>query len=60
MFGADLTEAEMRYLMRAEWATTAADIVWRRSKLGLRMTPEQIARLDAAMHDANPGQARVA
>ena len=26
---------------------TAADIVWRRSKLGLRMTPQEVARLDA-------------
>lgn len=61
VFGADLTEAEVRYLMRAEWATAAADVVWRRSKLGLRMTPEQVAKLDAAMHDiTHPGQARVA
>jgi len=28
---------------------TAADIVWRRSKLGLRMTREEIASLDAWM-----------
>ena len=47
MFGASLTEAEARYLMSEEWACTADDIVWRRSKLGLRLTPEEIARLDA-------------
>ena len=46
MFGASLTEAEVRYLMAEEWASTADDIVWRRSKLGLRLTPEEIARLD--------------
>jgi glycerol-3-phosphate dehydrogenase len=45
-FGATLTEREVRYLMTAEWALTAEDIVWRRSKLGLRLTAEQIAALD--------------
>lgn len=30
-----LFEAEIRYLMNTEWARTAADILWRRSKLGL-------------------------
>jgi glycerol-3-phosphate dehydrogenase len=39
-FGADLTEAEVRYLMREEWAMTADDILWRRSKLGLRVSHE--------------------
>jgi glycerol-3-phosphate dehydrogenase len=48
-FGAGLTEAELRYLMRAEWACTAADVVWRRSKLGLRLSAAQIAAIDAAM-----------
>ena len=45
-FGASLTEAEVRYLMSYEWACTAADIVWRRSKLGLRLTPLEIAAID--------------
>jgi glycerol-3-phosphate dehydrogenase len=45
-FGATLTEAEVRYLMSSEWACTAADIVWRRSKLGLRLSAAEIARLD--------------
>jgi len=44
--GGGLREAEARYLVQEEWALTAADIVWRRSKLGLRMTAEQIKRLD--------------
>ena len=51
VFGADLTEAELRYLVRREWAQTAADVVWRRSKLGLRMTKDQIAAIDAALAD---------
>ena len=45
-FGATLTEAEVTHLVRHEWARTADDIVWRRTKLGLRMTPAQIAELD--------------
>jgi glycerol-3-phosphate dehydrogenase len=46
-FGATLTEREVRYLMANEWACTADDIVWRRSKLGLRLSAEEIAAIDA-------------
>ena len=46
-FGASLTEAEIRYLISEEWACTAEDIIWRRSKLGLRLTKEEIAAIDA-------------
>ncbi|MBV0891421.1 glycerol-3-phosphate dehydrogenase [Paracoccus sp. Z118] len=42
-FGATLTEAELRWMIDREWARSAEDAVWRRSKLGLRMTPDQIA-----------------
>ncbi len=45
-FGATLTEREVRWLMEHEFARRAEDVVWRRSKLGLRMTPEQIKVLD--------------
>jgi len=45
-FGATLTEREVRYLMSVEWALTAEDIVWRRSKLGLRLSAAEIAALD--------------
>ncbi|MEZ5537678.1 MAG: glycerol-3-phosphate dehydrogenase [Thiolinea sp.] len=40
-FGADLTEAEARFLIREEWAQDAEDILWRRSKAGLHMTEQQ-------------------
>jgi glycerol-3-phosphate dehydrogenase len=40
-FGAGLTVAEVRYLMTQEWAQTAEDILWRRSKLGLRLSPQE-------------------
>jgi glycerol-3-phosphate dehydrogenase len=46
-FGATLTEREVRYLMAEEWALTAEDIVWRRSKLGLRLSRQEIAALEA-------------
>lgn len=45
-FGYGLFQAEVDYLMATEWARTAEDILWRRSKLGLRFTAEQIAELD--------------
>ncbi len=43
--GAGLYAREVDYLCREEWARDAADILWRRSKLGLFMTPGQQARL---------------
>ena len=52
-FGASLTEAEVKYLMTEEWARTAEDIVWRRSKLGLRLTPAEITTLETWMHRQN-------
>ena len=52
-FGATLTEAEVRWLMRHEFARRAADVVWRRTKLGLRLTAEQISALDGFMTDAD-------
>ncbi len=48
-FGGTLTEAEVRWLMAREYARRAEDVVWRRSKLGLRMSGDEIAALDAWM-----------
>ncbi len=48
-FGATLTAAEVKWLMAKEYARTAEDVVWRRSKLGLRLDKDQIAALDAFM-----------
>ena len=50
-FGAGLSEAEVRYLMHFEWAMTAQDIVWRRSKLGLRLSKAQIAEIGMFMQE---------
>ena len=46
LFGATLTERELKYLMSNEWALTAEDVVWRRSKLGLRLSGKEIAAID--------------
>jgi len=56
-FGATLTEAEVRWLMAREYARTAEDVVWRRSKLGLRLTLDEIAILDDWMHACRPAEA---
>lgn len=42
-------EAEIDYLVKHEWARTPEDILWRRSKLGLHVTPQTACRLSAAL-----------
>ena len=44
-YGAGLTERELGYLMGTEWARTAEDVLWRRTKCGLRMTEAQRSRV---------------
>ena len=48
-FGATLTEREVLWLVRREYARTADDVVWRRSKLGLRLTGDEIQGLESWM-----------
>lgn len=48
-FGGGLYGREVDYLVREEWAQEASDIVWRRSKLGLRMTKGDIECLQRAL-----------
>ena len=48
-FGAGLSEAEIAYLRAEEWAVTAEDVLWRRSKLGLHMTEAERAAVTAYM-----------
>lgn len=45
-FGADLYQAEVDYLRQHEWAVAADDILWRRSKLGLRIDAAGRQRLE--------------
>ena len=48
-FGAGLTEREIDYLVSEEWARTAEDVLWRRTKCGLRMTVPQREAVEAFM-----------
>jgi glycerol-3-phosphate dehydrogenase len=50
-FGWNLTEAEVRWLVREEWARTADDVLWRRSKLGLRLSETEAAALADYVRD---------
>ncbi|WCR01252.1 glycerol-3-phosphate dehydrogenase [Paracoccus aestuarii] len=45
-FGATLTEAELVWLMDHEYARRADDVLWRRSKLGLRLDADQVRALE--------------
>jgi glycerol-3-phosphate dehydrogenase len=58
-FGADLYEREVRYLMEREWARTADDILWRRTKLGLRLTQAERSRLEDWLRTHNPAASAV-
>jgi glycerol-3-phosphate dehydrogenase len=59
-FGATLTEAEVVWLMQREWARSAEDVLWRRSKLGLRMSDAQVRALDDWMERHKAQLARAA
>jgi glycerol-3-phosphate dehydrogenase len=52
--GGGLYAREVDYLCQEEWAMDAADILWRRTKLGLFMTPVQQARLEAYLAAEHP------
>ncbi|MEM7320904.1 MAG: glycerol-3-phosphate dehydrogenase, partial [Pseudomonadota bacterium] len=54
-FGATLTEREVRWMMDREFARSAEDVVWRRTKLGLRLDADQIKALDSWMATARQG-----
>ena len=45
LFAAGLSEAELDYQCREEWAASAEDVLWRRTKLGLHMNPAQRAEV---------------
>ena len=50
-FGAGLCEAEIVYLRQQEWVRTADDLLWRRSKLGLRMSEAEMASVEAFLRE---------
>jgi len=57
-FGAGLYRREVDWLMAHEWARTAEDVAWRRTKLGLRLTDSQMAALEAWMQSQGHQGAR--
>ncbi|WP_397541984.1 glycerol-3-phosphate dehydrogenase [Roseovarius salis] len=59
-FGATLTEREVTWLMTREYARDAQDVLWRRSKLGLRMEAGQVEELDRWMESARNGNGAAA
>jgi len=50
-FGASLYQWEVEWLIAREYARSADDILWRRSKLGLRLSQEEAAALDEWVKD---------
>ncbi|HEY8382836.1 MAG TPA: glycerol-3-phosphate dehydrogenase [Microvirga sp.] len=46
-FGGGVTAAEVDYLVRREWARSAEDILWRRSKMGLHVPPGTAEKINA-------------
>jgi glycerol-3-phosphate dehydrogenase len=57
---ADLHACELNYLVREEFARTAEDILWRRTRLGLRVPPDAAARLDAWLAGVGVGAVQAA
>jgi len=58
-FVVDLTASEVRYLVENEWAQNADDILWRRSKLGLKIASKERLALDrfiASGMDTSPSK----
>jgi glycerol-3-phosphate dehydrogenase len=58
-FGHGLTSAEVRYLVRHEWAETADDVLWRRSKLGLHLSADEQRALTQFMANEEGRKAAV-
>ena len=56
-FGATLTGAEINWLIAREYAHAADDILWRRTKLGLHMTADQVAAVEDYVQQARMGTA---
>ncbi len=53
-FGAGLTTREIDYLCDHEWARSAEDILYRRSKLGLHVPADAAARIDGYLRRRTP------
>jgi glycerol-3-phosphate dehydrogenase len=51
LVGSDLYQREVDFLKETEWAATVEDIIWRRTKLGLHLSPVEIGRLASYLKD---------
>jgi glycerol-3-phosphate dehydrogenase len=60
VFGSDLTEAEVAYLADNEWAREADDVLWRRTKLGLKVDPGAAGAIDEFLKSRPGAGARLA
>ena len=58
--GHGLHEAELRWLVEHEWVRTAEDVLWRRSKLGLRFTSAEAEALGDYLRRLVPAPAAAA
>lgn len=54
-FGATLSARELDWCIANEWVRRAEDMIWRRSKLGLRLDPDQVAAIEAHIARALAG-----
>jgi glycerol-3-phosphate dehydrogenase len=59
-FGGGLTEAEVNYLVAEEWVEDSQDILWRRTKLGLKFTDQQSSALEAFIRGKHTQMQRMA
>lgn len=55
-FGDTLYALEVAYLVRAEWAATVDDVLWRRSKLGLKIDTAGVDALRAWLDENQPAK----
>ena len=53
-FGAGLTEREIECLIADEWAETAEDILWRRTKCGIHMDAAQRQAVEDYLKSRKP------
>lgn len=56
-FGSNLTALEVDYLIREEWAQTVEDILWRRTKMGLRLDERDVRALEIYLQNKTAGTA---
>lgn len=52
--GAGLYQGELDYLLNEEWARTVEDVLWRRTKLGLEFSGEEIEVLERTIRNSPP------